>query len=65
MERVIAFGAGNFYMSKKEEIERAYDIVAFCDNAIEKQGTLFDNKPVISLAQSDEYGKISFLITST
>lgn len=65
MEKVIAFGAGNFYRNRKEEIEKAYDIVAFCDNDSEKQGMLFDNKPVISLAEAGAYGEIGFLITST
>lgn len=65
MEKVIAFGAGNFYMGQKEEIEKIYEIVAFCDNDPKKQGSSIDNKPVISLTDTNAYGDIRFLITST
>lgn len=64
LEKVIAFGAGNFYMGNKKEIEKAYDIVAFCDNDLDKQGKLFDGKLVISLTEADAYEDIGFLITS-
>lgn len=52
-------------MSKKEDIENSYDIIAFCDNASEKIGTLFNGRPVISVEQLDSYPNESILITSS
>lgn len=64
MTKVIAFGAGNFFESRKTEIEKEYDIVVFCDSDIQKKGTLFNNKKVISVEELDCYPDFDILITS-
>lgn len=34
MERVIVFGRGRYYLSKKAELKKKYDIIGFLDNAV-------------------------------
>lgn len=34
MEKVIVFGCGRYYQSKKAELESRYDVAGFLDNAI-------------------------------
>jgi len=63
MKQVIAFGAGNFYKTHKENIEKEYDIVAFCDNDDKKTGGGYFGKPIISVDDIEKDSDI--LITST
>lgn len=64
MTKVIAFGAGNFLDSRKEAIEKEYDIIVCCDNDPKKVGTVFNNKLVISVEELDSYSDLDILITS-
>lgn len=63
--KVIAFGAGNYYIQEKDLICENYDVVAFCDNDEHKIGVPFDGKPVISVKQLDQYSNFDILVTST
>lgn len=65
MKKVLAFGAGNFYWEREEEIKKKYDIVAFFDNDQSKVGTKFDGKDIISRKKIRPYRNIDILITST
>jgi hypothetical protein len=49
MEKVIVFGCGRYYQSKKAELESRYDVAGFLDNAI-KPGEVrkFEGKDVVS-----------------
>ena len=42
MEKVIIFGHGKYYRSKKENVENMYHIDAFIDNAVSPEDTQYD-----------------------
>ena len=63
MEKVIVFGHGRYYQSKKEEIKSMYQIMAFLDNAVKPEDTQFDaGIPILNpknLANIPEYPVIT------
>lgn len=64
-ERVIIFGLGRRLERLKEEgCLSGMNIVAFCDNDTDKQGSLYDNIEVISPNKIEEYTYDSVYISS-
>lgn len=49
MEKVIVFGCGRYYQSKKAELESRYDVAGFLDNAVKPDEVRkFEGKDVVS-----------------
>ncbi|NBJ83647.1 glycosyltransferase [bacterium 1XD42-94] len=46
--RIIIFGTGNIYEKYKNDISSEDEIIAFIDNAIQKQGSILDGKPIFA-----------------
>lgn len=58
MKNVIVFGTGRHYENHEHLMDKEWNIVAFADNNIEKQGKNFRGKPVITpneLIKTDQY----------
>lgn len=67
-EKVVLFGASNYGKEVFDEIVNTYDIVSFCDNDSRKIGTLFCDKPVISVLELNNMRlreNIKVIITSS
>ena len=48
MEKVIVFGRGRYYLSKKEELKKRYDVIGFLDNAVKPDEVQeFEGKQVV------------------
>jgi hypothetical protein len=52
-KRVYIFGTGSFALRRLKQYRREYEIVAFLDNNVLKQGKLFEGLPVQSPVDSD------------
>ena len=61
MKNVVVFGTGRHYENHERLMDKEWNIVAFADNNIDKQGKSFRGKPVINpneLMKTDQYDYI-------
>ena len=63
---VIVFGTGGFYQKYKEQlIMKGINIIAFTDNDLQKWGTFFEEKPVISPSEIKQIKYYDYIIVAS
>lgn len=64
-EDVIVFGVGDYYLKCKKIIEEKYNIIAFADNDLKKQGKVYENKYIITPEKLLDYKWDKIIIASS
>jgi len=64
-EKVIIYGAGGTGIKIKRKVQGQYDVLAFIDSDVTKQGTIIDGVKCISLDQIGEYAFDKIIIGAT
>ncbi|WPC41026.1 glycosyltransferase [Clostridium sp. JS66] len=64
-EKVVVFGVGDYFVKCKNIIEGEYNIIAFTDNDIKKQGGVYENKDIIAPQKLLDYVYDKIVITSS
>ncbi|MDE6626718.1 MAG: class I SAM-dependent methyltransferase, partial [Lachnospiraceae bacterium] len=66
--KILVFGSGGAYAAYAEKYSEYFknvDILAFADNSKEKQGQIFNGKPIISPQEISQYCYDAILICSS
>lgn len=64
-EKVVVFGVGDYFLKCKKIIQEKYNIVAFADNDIKKQGQVYENKDILAPEKLLDYGCDKIIISSS
>ena len=51
--RIVIFGTGGWYQNNKTWLHHYYEVVAFADNNVQRQGMFIDGRPVLAPTELD------------